>query len=217
VVFVPFAKRLVRLEGSLRLNGVLELGDEKTLEDLVATAGGMTADVMTSDPIMVVRFDKAGNQEKIKVPNNQESLKSFIIKGGDLIYVPNVIAQGKEFDYKIEDLPGGRTFYPSSKDAVFVIGAVSSPGAYPFNPFSTTEEYVLFAGPMKSSALKSIRVNTVGGKLIRGRSAASRHRISPGDIIVVPEKLITVDKGLMWYNTIASSIMTGFAMKQLLK
>lgn len=217
VIFVPFAQKFVRFEGATYVNGVVELGDERTLADALKMSGGTTVDVLVDEPITVVRYDSSGNRELIKVQNDSASLSNFAVENGDLIFVPNVITKGKTFDFNMEDIPGGRTFYPSSKDAVFVIGAVASPGAYPFDPFSSAEEYVLYAGPGKVTSIEGMKINTIDGRRIRGRKACSKHRISPGDVIYVPEKVLTTDKALMWYNTFASTIMTGFTLKQLLK
>lgn len=216
VVFVPYADRMVRIEGATRQSGVLELNDEKTLDEVITMAGGMTVDVAIDEPVTVVRFDKKGVRKIIELPNNPKSLKNFTISAGDMIYLPNVIAKGKAFDFNVEDIPGGRTFYPTTKDAIFIIGAVSSPGGYPFNPFSSPEEYVLFAGPSQAANLRGVKVFTTTGKKLKGREMR-RHRLSPGDVIIVPEKHITLAKGLMWYNTFASTIMTGFTLQQLIK
>lgn len=218
VVFVPFAKKIVRFEGAIHASGVVELGDERTLADGLKMVGGTTVDVLIDEPMTVVRYDnKTGERKLIKVQNDSVSIDNFEIENGDLIFVPNVVTKGKTFDFNTEDIPGGRTFYPSSRDAVFVIGAISAPGAYPFDPFSTAEEYVLYAGPYKSSSILGMKVMTVDGRKISGRKACNGHKLSPGDVIVVPEKILTTEKTLMWYNTFASTIITGFTLKQLLK
>lgn len=215
VIFVPYADRLVRVVGAVRRHGVLELNHEQTLFDVIQSAGGMTGDVVRSSPITVVRFDQEGDKEKNEVANETVAMKSFQIIGGDLIYLPNVVSHGKEYDFDMEDVPGGKTFYPSSKDAVFVIGNVTAAGAYPFNPFRRLDEYVLYAGPTTAANLKGLKVMTSQGKKLSGKKQLANYEVSPGDVIVVPQKIITTDKALMWYNTFANTVITGFTLRQL--
>ena len=177
-------------------------------------AGGFTTDA-TDKPLSVVRYNRDGEKIVLDIENEEQALKNFIVDNGDLIYIPNVISGGKKFDLNLEDIPGGRTFYPSSKAEVFVIGSVSQAGAYAFNPFNKVKDYVFYAGPIKSANMRGVRVMTAEGKKI-AHNIIEDYIPNPGDVIMVPEKIVTFEKGIAWYNTIASTIITGFTLDALI-
>lgn len=215
VVYIPYTTQVVSIMGPVKRTGIMELVTEKNLLDLVRSAGGYTAGVLRSEPITVVRYVD-GKKTILRVEMVDEAMMDFSIFNGDVIIVPHVMSAGRKFDYNISELPNDNIFFPSFMDKIFVMGAVSQPGAYQFNVFTDIRQYINMAGPVRYAALKRIKVLDLNGKPVDVRNIRE-YKLNPGDTIVVPYKAFTTDNVLKWYNTLSSSVFTGFALQQLIK
>ncbi len=177
--------------------------------------GGYTAGAALDAPVTVVRYS-SGAKSLLHVANKEEALRHFKLKNGDVVVVAHILTKDLNFDYNFSSLPGDSLFYPSYVDNVFVIGAVSQPGAYPFSPNYTVRDYALMAGPVKFAQMGRIRVITgVDKRLVK--VVKQGFHLSPGDSIIVPERAWTSDNVIKWYNTIANSIITGFTVRELIR
>jgi protein involved in polysaccharide export with SLBB domain len=212
-IFVPFNQRVVSVQGPVNRVGVIELIRENTLLDIVRLVGGFTVGILMTDPVTLIRYEN-GQKAVYKVPLVDAEMAEFGIQNGDVIVFPHVLTKGRKFDYNVARLPNDNIFYPSYNDNVFIMGAVAQPGAYKFSPFYDIRQYVNMAGPMRYAAFKRIKILDINGKEIKNRIG---FQVSPGDTIVVPFRAWTMDNVLKWYNTISSTIFTGFALQQLIK
>lgn len=214
VIFVPFASQSVRIEGPVKKSGVYELADEKNVWDMIQLSGGFTAGVSEQEEVVVIRYGESEKKNLIRIPNVQTELEKTPIQGGDIIVIPHIFTKGKKFDYAFPELPSDNIFYPSYNDNVFVSGAVSQGGPYAYNPVLGVREYVGLAGPIGTANIKGARILTAEGRIVRN---IGKHSLSPGDTIIVPEKKVTTGKVLAWYNTLASTVFTGVALKTLVE
>lgn len=201
VIFVPKAKGAVRIEGPVARPGTYELWYEKNLYQIVQLAGGFTSAMSKMHPIKVIRFSDGGEKFILDVVQTKSSLKNFKIQKGDIYVVPDVINVAKKFDYSVESIPGENLVYPTSVPDVFVIGAVTQPGAYPYKSHFTVKDYIGYAGPSEIAKLRSVVVMREGKKKHRKLS----DKVYAGDVIIVKEK--NVDS-FMKYVGIASTILS---------
>jgi len=87
----------------------------------------------------------------------------------------------KKFDYSIETLPGENIFYPTARPDVFVVGAVSTAGAFPYKSHLTVKDYIGYAGATEESRLSRAGLVRNGKR----RSVAMNTSLQPGDMIIV--------------------------------
>lgn len=199
VVFVPFVNKSLRIEGPVAKGGVYELANEKSVWDVIQLAGGYTVGVAQDAKIAIIRYDGKGTKNIVEVDNAEETLKNTMIEKGDIVIIPHIFTKDKKFDYNISSLPSDHVFYPSFNDNVFVVGAVSQGGSFPYNPNLRVQEYVVMAGPTPGARIKTAKVMTPNGKIHRADNKTS---INPGDTIIVPEKKMTLSNILSWYSVL---------------
>jgi protein involved in polysaccharide export with SLBB domain len=212
-IFVPLKKRAVEVEGPVRRPGVFELKNEDNLNDIVELAGGFTVGVNPQEPIKIVRY--GGNEEKeiISISQDSESLRSFDVQDGDVIFIPHKFLTKHQFDYNIKRLPNDNIFYPSYENRVFVIGAVRLPGPLDFNQNYTLRQYLTLAGGTTTMAKNGqIKVVTNDGRTIKAKNGNYDGVINPGDTIVVPEKSIPTAFYIGLLPTIASLGLSATAL-----
>lgn len=184
VVFVPLRKNVIRVVGAVRRPETYELRNEKTLGQVIRLAGGFNAATATDEMLRVIRFE--GGEKQVKeVANNTQAMKKFKILSGDVVVVPNVVTKETEFDYNIASIPGDQVFYPSYEDRVFVLGGVQIPGAYPFSPYYTVNQYISLAGGLNDRGKERYRIIDVNGK---SRKAAESDRVNPGDTVMIKQR-----------------------------
>ncbi len=212
-IYVPIAKTVISVQGPVNRTGVLELLHEGSLTDAINAAGGYTVGIIQTEPVTIVRY-ASGKKVIYTVPMTDEDMANFVVQDGDIIVFPHVLTKGRKFDYNIAQLPNDTLFYPSFNDNVFVMGAVSQPGAYPFNPFYDPRHYVNMAGAVRYANLKRLRILDMNGQEIKYKKG---YRLNPGDTIIIPYRAWTTDNILKWYNTLASTVFTGFALQQIIK
>ncbi len=183
VIYVPLRKNVIQVVGAVKRPNFYELRNEKTLEGVVELAGGFTAGTSMKEPIRVIRFE-GGEKEVNEVPIEKEQMKDFTILNGDVVVIPNIMTQGTKFDYNVGAIPGDQTFYPSYEDRVFVLGGVLVPGAYPFSPYYTLNQYITLAGGLNERGKPKYTVTTIEGKT---RKVKPDERVNPGETIVVKQ------------------------------
>lgn len=204
VVFVPLRGKTIRIVGAVMRPDEYELKNERTLSDVIKIAGGFSVGAAANSPIRVVRFVDS-EKNVIEIAANESEMSGFEIRNGDVIFVPHVITEKNKFDYDIPKLPGDNIFYPSYEDRVFILGGVGSPGAYPFNPYYKTQQYLSLAGGTTKLSAGKIFVLTPDGK--RQRVKLNRINdvvVNPGDTIVVAEHRIPPEGWISLFMGIAS-------------
>lgn len=199
VIFVPLRKETIQVVGAVRRPATYELFSEKNAFSVIKLAGGFSTGVAKDEPIRVIRFAN-GKKEVVEIDNNNQSLSGFEIRNGDVVYVPNVMTVGREFDYDIAKIPGDNVFFPSYEDRVFVLGGVEVPGAYPFNPYYNIHQYISLAGGFTQMSTKRMNILTPDGKKIKVRSKGPV-KINPGDTVLVGERRIPPEG---WVNLFMS-------------
>lgn len=188
VVYVPLKSNTVQIVGAVKRPETYELGGEKTAWSVINLAGGYSSGIAKNEPIRVIRFVD-GSKEVLEISNDPSELKRTGIHNGDVVFVPNVITAGHKFDYDLAKLPGDNVFYPSYEDRVFVLGGVSMPGAYPFNPYYNIHQYISLAGGYTKLSTRKIKVLTPEGKHI-SVNKKNGIKINPGDTILIGERRI---------------------------
>lgn len=212
-IYVPIAKTVISVQGPINRSGVIELLHETSLTDVVAAAGGYTAGIVKTEPVTIVRY-ASGKKVLYTVPMTEGDMANFEVIDGDIVVFPHVLTKGRKFDYNMSQLPNDTLVYPSFNDNIFVMGAVAQPGAYSFNPFYDPRHYINMAGAARYANLKRIKILDMNGQEIRYKAG---YHLNPGDTIVVPYRAWTTDNVLKWYNTLASTVFTGFALQQIIK
>lgn len=207
VIFVPLKQGEFEVEGPVKRPGKYEMTGSLTLEKAINIAGGFGTGRSTQTPIRVIRFDENEKKAIIKVENNELDIQQFNIQKGDIVVIPHMLTAQNKFDYNLKQLPGDHIFYPTLNDQVYVSGAVSAPGPYPFQPGLTVSNYISQAGPNDKSSIKRVKIIGPDGKK---RSVTEIEQINPGDTIFVPVKAVTVTNALAWFGTISSLALTSF-------
>jgi protein involved in polysaccharide export with SLBB domain len=201
VIFVPIAKKFIEVRGAIRRPDIYELTDERTLYDVVKLAGGMSIGAARNAHISVVRFNQKGEKKINEVDMASDSLRSFGIEAGDIIYIPSITTKDTKFDFNVVSLPGDRVFYPSYENRVFVIGGVNSPGAFDYSPHYTLDQYVTLCGGLSDRGVAKYRVRNSKGDEYKGHSAM---RVNPGDTIIVKKNWLPPQGWISFGMSLAS-------------
>lgn len=181
VLFIPKHKGVVRVEGPVARPGLYELHHEKTIEDVTQLAGATTTSSSQIKPIKVIRFSEGGEKFVLDVDNTKKERETFKVVMGDIIVIPNIITDPKDFDYKVETIPGENQFYPTATPNVFVVGNVSQSGAYPYKSHLQVKDYVAYASPAIDANLKTVTLIRDGKRTRLKFNEA----LNAGDIITV--------------------------------
>lgn len=130
VIVSPYLNR-VELNGELKRNGIFELKNSESFNNLVDYAGGFTAKAYKKNIIIERSTD---TQKEIKEFNFDNS-KEINLKNGDKISVKEIIDR--------------------YKNRVFLEGAVYHPGNYEFYPGMTVKELLNKGAGIKDKAYQS--------------------------------------------------------------
>jgi protein involved in polysaccharide export with SLBB domain len=184
VVYVPLRQKVVRVVGAVKRPDTYELRNEKKLNEVIELVGGFNAATALDANIKIIRFVD-GEKTVKEVPLDSVSMKRFEVVTGDVIVVPNVVTKETEFDYNVASIPGDKVFYPSYEDRVFVLGGVAVPGAYPFSPYYTVNQYISLAGGLNDRGKEKYRIIDISGK---SRAAKENDRVNPGDTVMIRQR-----------------------------
>lgn len=207
VIFVPLKKGEIEIEGPVNRSGFYEIFKPVSLEQAVKMAGGFAAGHSRKQPIRIIRYDKNEEKRIIEVEFSKKAFEENMVEAGDVIVVPHVLLLNKKFDYNIKRIPGDNLFYPTLNNNVYVVGAVSMPGPYEFQPSYSVQDYVSQAGPSNDASLKRPKIiNAEGKRMI----AKKNSQVNPGDTIIVPSKSITAGNFISWFGTLTNMALTTF-------
>ena len=199
-IFVPLRKNVIQVVGAVKRADYYELKDEKTLSDVVELAGGFNAATAMKEPIRIIRFTE-GEKTVEEVPIGKDAMQQFAILNGDVVVIPDVMTKGTKFDYNVATIPGNQAFYPSYEDRVFVLGGVAAPGAYPFSPYYSVNQYITLAGGMTDRGKPKFTLISLEGK---NKKAKPSDRVNPGDTIVVKQSWMSPASWMSFALGIAS-------------
>ncbi|MBF0107179.1 MAG: hypothetical protein HQM16_17855 [Deltaproteobacteria bacterium] len=200
-IFVPKHNGAVRVEWSVMRPGVYELSGEKNLHQIFQLAGGFSHGMSQMYPIKVIRFSDGGEKFVLEVAQEKTALKKFKIIKGDIFIVPDTINAKGDFDYTVEAIPGEQHVYPTANPEVYVIGAVMTPGPFPYKSHLTIKDYLGFAGATPYANLNRVKIISNGKR----KSKKLYDRVNAGDVVVVKER--NLDQFLK-YLGIATTLMT---------
>jgi len=74
------------------------------------------------------------------------------------------------------------------EDRVFVLGGVAIPGAYPFSPYYSVNQYISLAGGLNDRGKEKYRIIAINGK---SRKATETDRVNPGDTVMIEQRWMT--------------------------
>ncbi len=169
VVFVPaidLSGRTVRVEGPVRSRGIYQLSENETLEDFLLKVEGLNRQADLRNAYIERKGNNGDTAQIIPIfpylTERSDGHAGLRLQDGDIIMVPE------------------------RREKVYVVGAVRSPGPYPFVPKLRVRDYVGLAG----STEQAVRLSKT--RLIRHGSREERVGedlpVGPGDTVYVPEK-----------------------------
>jgi polysaccharide export outer membrane protein len=174
----------VAVLGFVRIPGVYEVPVGSTIQGALASAGGALPRAEL-EKVKVVRGGDDAKQEHLVDLQNflEEGKVDFFVQDRDIVIVPGTL--------------GATT--------VKVLGGVRNPGSYETFPRANIFDMIFAAGgPSEDAAVTRIRLISPGGQtrdvninikeLLHSENKTDIPLVFPGDIIFVPEKLVTWKK-----------------------
>ncbi|HET7039736.1 MAG TPA: SLBB domain-containing protein [Gemmatimonadales bacterium] len=185
VLFVPETDKRIVILGQVNRPGAYELLEGQRVSDLIAAAGGLTA-----------QAGPAG---------------SFIVRGGQQVPVDvkKVLAGDQEANAVLQ--PGDMMVVPESRNRFAVLGAVNNPGTFNLTDgLKIVDAVAMAGGPTGRGRLSNvILVRVEGGqtkrievnleRAIAGRETDQNLALQTGDIVFVPDR-VTVGQAGEWLN-----------------
>lgn len=122
ILYVPFTGDLVEIEGAVKQEGVFEIKEDETFEDLLHYAGGYLGNALENE-IQLVRKNKEGSFVK---EYSGDALSSLLFEDGDKVIIATQTSDKKDY-VQINgwvDYPGvyGIRDYPSVKSVLSKVG-----------------------------------------------------------------------------------------------
>ena len=186
VIYVPpvdLSRKTVTIDGIMDKSGIYQIIDGETIEDFLLRVDALNKKVEVSD-IYLVRNGSEGKKNIIKInlsagKNDLPSNADLTLEDGDVIYAP------------------------STRDYVYVVGAVHLPGSYPyFVGFSAVDYAGIAGGTSEMGRIKGIKTLRKNNQQVEKGTDIIVER---GDTVIVP---ITFRKKISEYVQIAASLTT---------
>lgn len=122
ILYVPFTGNLVEIEGAVKQEGVFEIKEDETFEDLLHYAGGYLGNALENE-IQLVRKNKEGSFVK---EYSGDALTSLLFEDGDKVIIATQTSDKKDY-VRVDgwvDYPGvyGIRDYPSVKSVLSKVG-----------------------------------------------------------------------------------------------
>lgn len=185
VIYVPSIKlsgATVRVEGEVKDPGIYQLASNESLRDFLLRVGAFNRRADLTNAYVQRKADTDGTVQKISIMSYLQNddrgngFSHFTLHDGDLIVIP------KRYE------------------RVYVVGAVRNPGAFPYKPNLTSQDYVGLAGSTEMAVkLSKVQVIHRNQKVEKGKDIL----IQPGDTIFVPKR---VEFGIIQGFAVASQI-----------
>ena len=139
VTVKEYASKTVSVLGEVQKLGVYPLKGMTNLVDLLAEAGGLTANADSRAIRLLRREGDSYTINLFRLVSEGQRFRELILDAGDVVFVPSRA--------------------PDEQRKVFVLGEVKSPGVYPFTPNIRVSQILAMAGgPTSSAVLESVRV-----------------------------------------------------------
>ena len=210
--------RLVRVDGQVARPGVYALEDEhETLSQLIAKAGGLTADAMPKAGILLrqvgtsslqalasgERDPRPGNinavlsrlNETKRNPASGDILDSPILHDladGDLnrlvVDFPDALSGKAKADVELAD--GDQIIVPRATQEAYIVGETASPFAvFKVHDGMTVREVLKQAGgPTRNADTWNIRLMKADGRIVD--SWVMGKKVEAGDAVIVPQRIL---------------------------
>ena len=133
VIFIPPVGQLVGISGSVNTPAIYEIRGEKTLQDLIAMAGGLSA-VAFSGRVQMERIEQGRSRVILDADLATVLDSNLEIRSGDLFKVFQVVQDRK---------------------LVRLTGAVNRAGEYGLNPGMRISDLIAMAGGLRSFAYRT--------------------------------------------------------------
>lgn len=222
----------VYLGGEFVFPGTYIMLEGETLHSLISRAGGFTPDAYLSAGIFtrqsVKILEKNRNEQYIRTLESDISQLSVKLAAKEQIGEASQILQHQMMllerlkniepigrvvidlndeesfkDFILED--GDSLIIPKRLNTISVLGEVFNPSTFQFNPGRPqVKHYVSSSGGIKPNAdKKNIYVITASGSVVnRQMQNVRKHRLSPGDVVVVPQKIMYTNAYRIFIDTI---------------
>ncbi len=192
VLFVPATDRRIVVLGQVNRPGAYDLLEGQRVTDLLAAAGGMTAQAAPQRAFIV------RNDEQIPVD------------------VREILAGNLEGNIPL--LQGDMMVVPESQDRIAVLGAVNRPGRYDYDlvkGMKLIDAIALAGGQSESGNLSQVGiVRLEGGKTktiaanltqaLSGQDMSQNLPLRPGDVVYVPERGMTLTKAAQFFSIVGT-------------
>ena len=109
VVFVPPIGKTVAVSGAIKRPAIYEVGDDVSVVDLIALAGGLNPEADRA-AVTLERIDDSGQRSMLSIDLRNESTRQARVRNGDLVTVPEIL--------------------PDVANSVTLLGHVHRPGSY---------------------------------------------------------------------------------------
>jgi protein involved in polysaccharide export with SLBB domain len=209
-------------EGAVLLREEVRVLEQKTRDELARQ-------IETSATAARMRPNLGGNDSSATLAQIQQQqdevlarLKSAPVSGRLVIHISSDIASWENTPADIEVRSGDTLRVPKRPGFVLVSGQVYNTSAITFAPEKTAEWYLRRAGgPTEIANRKDIFIIRTNGSVIGRRSGHDvlSTRLDPGDVVVVPQKIIGASvfwKNLLTVGQLSSSIAITAAVAGLL-
>ncbi len=205
------ANRVIVL-GRVANPGVMEFNDTPTLLEVLARAGAPAGPATTP-------------QDKGAVNQSASYTRCAIVRGRDRVLWVDLrpLLDGDDISANIRLRPNDLVYVPASEDRlVYVMGQVTTPGAYPLTPNMSFLEAISKAGGPTDNAQpgkivlarpsQNLKQVVDLNKLVQG-NGDSNYTLQQGDIIYVPKNgMASVGYVLQQLNPLTTMLFLGTAL-----
>uniref|UniRef100_A4SDR6 Polysaccharide export protein n=1 Tax=Chlorobium phaeovibrioides (strain DSM 265 / 1930) TaxID=290318 RepID=A4SDR6_CHLPM len=217
-------RAFVRVDGSVKQNGVFELQPSETLKSLMVRIGGISKDgyvygaQLNRESVrreQQVKIDEAVDRyekeidisvkqrlknatdqaETANIKGEYEASRNLVRKLRAVKSQGRIILDISSADAGIDALPdfplqdGDRIYIPERPSTVDVIGAVYQQNTFIFKDDRSVSNYLALAGGVSPTGDRGEVYRICADGTVKSRRHKGGSDVSPGDAIVVPEKL----------------------------
>jgi polysaccharide biosynthesis/export protein len=190
--------------------------EEKNRADLINRVQGEAADIK-SIPEVNAQDTLAKNAAVQQFQVTLQKLKNVPPEGRLVLHISSNVKRWANTTSDIQVRPGDTVYIPKRPGVVLVDGSVYNPTGITFKPGKSTEWYLKQAGgPTETANKRGVFVIRADGSVVGGAGGlfsggVGNAALQPGDMVVVPEKVITVSRA--WQNTVnTAQILSAVAL-----
>lgn len=191
----------------------LEEKNRADLIDRVQGEGGNIKSLPETSPQDALAKEAAVQQFQVTL----QKLQSVPPEGRMVLHISSNLKRWVNTTADIQVRPGDTLYIPKRPSVVLVDGSVYNPTGVTYKPGKSAEWYLRQAGgPTETANKRGVFVIRADGSVVGGSSGlfsggVERTAMLPGDMIVVPEKVISVSR--VWQNTVnTATILSAVAI-----